>query len=149
MYLLAGTYRGWVPANIRKLLVNRKKVRMPSKFSIIRTISRGKPGRAEIIVNFHGKSVTRHTRNGIGRHPDDTIPALHSRLEERLADNISLRGQKVVAQGVLAEKKPEGYLDYISRLQREISVLDAAKPVIESALASVRKEDPLMVAYVD
>lgn len=121
---------------------------MPSKFEIHKQISRGRrQGDAEIVVLFNGKSVTRHTRNGVGRHPDDTIPALHRRLEERLAENKRRRDDAVTAQGVLAEKKPKDYLEHIVALQVQVAKLEADRPLIEAALLAVRKEDPLMVNY--
>lgn len=122
---------------------------MPSQFEIVKTISRGrKQGHAQITVAFQGRSVTRHIINGIGRHPDDTIPGLHQRLHEAISENEGLTADKKMAMAVLAEKKPKGWVDLAAKMQREVRVLEEALPGLKASLAAVQKEDPLMVRYI-
>ena len=122
---------------------------MATKYEIAKHISRGKrKGHEQITVNFQGRSVTRHTINGVGRHPDDTIPGLHSRLKERIQENMSRTSNKKAAIAILEEKKqPKDWLDLAAKMQREIKSLEAELPGIKAALSAVEKEDPLMVNY--
>jgi hypothetical protein len=121
---------------------------MPNKFEIVQQISRGKKkGHAQITVNFQGRSVTRHIINGVGRHPDDTIPALHKRLRDLTDENEAMTRDKKAAIALLEQKKPKGWMDLAAKMQREIRVLEEALPNLKLALASVQKEDPLMVNY--
>lgn len=121
---------------------------MPNKFERYKTISRGtRKGEEQIVVMFQGRSVTRHIRNGVGRHPDDTIPGLHSRLKERIQENESMTRHKKEAIALLEKNQQKGWIDLAAKMQREIKQLEEALPVLKTALASVEKEDPLMVAY--
>jgi hypothetical protein len=142
-----------------------------AQYEIYKTIQTNTTKRtAEIVTLFQGKSVTRHLKGGIGRHPDDTIPALHARLEDRVAQNklaqqhkaemLSKLGKLSVGDSKGFEKamremgiefatglKPKEFAELLAKLQAEIDALKANLPFAESALDTVRKEDPLMVRY--
>jgi flagellar motility protein MotE (MotC chaperone) len=146
---------------------------MPNRFAIVRTIStsnKGRELRQEVTVDFQGQSVTRHIRNGVGKHPDDTIPSMHRKLEERVDRNRKLQQDKATVISKLSsvsvgdakglEKvmkemalefvtglKPKQVTDLLAKLQREIDALKADLPHIEEALNRLRKEDPIMVNF--
>jgi hypothetical protein len=145
---------------------------MAAQYPIQRLISgNAKRGTSEVTVDYGGVSVTRHLKGGIGWHPDDTIPALHKRLEERVEQNKRLQQDKAavisklsklsVTDKVGIEKfakemaiemvvglKPKQITELLAKLQAEIDILKAQLPFAEAALDQVRKEDPLMVRYV-
>ncbi len=121
---------------------------MAQKYEIAKVVSAGIKGRAQVTVQFQGRTVTRHIVNGVGRHPDDNLPAHHRKLEERLSEakrNISHKEGAIVE---FTKKKPNHWEDFVAILQGDILNIKNALPFIENALEIVRKEDPLMVNFI-
>lgn len=127
---------------------------MAQKYEIYKVISTGKKGHAQIVVLFNGQSVTRHIINNVGRHPDDTIPALHNRLRENIENNKKLTTDKAAAINILTDEKlrpknikPAQAVALVASMAIEIGKLKDELPMLEEALRTVQKEDPLMVNY--
>jgi len=123
-----------------------------NQYPVERIVSSGKKGKAMIIVNFNCRSITRHVVNGMGRHPDDSIPAVHKRLEDELENNKRDTDNKREAIAILQRQppkhlKPVEITTLLAKLAAEVRDLEAVRPIIEDALSNVRKEDPLMVRY--
>lgn len=147
---------------------------MANQFKIrqrISTSDKGRELRQQITVEFNGRIVTRHIKDGIGRHPDDSLPAYYRKLEERVTENQRLQQNKLEAITILqkfTKEKPKGLDDIMRKATVEVltgmtaqkAVELAAKMELERqqlvdqlqvlivALEVVRKEDPLMVTYV-
>lgn len=123
---------------------------MPNQFEITQVINRGtRKGCAQIVVNFQGRSVTRHIRDGVGRHPDNLIPTLHKKLADRIQDAERMKNDKMSAIGLLEQKKPKDWEALVLRMQDEIRTLnDSLTNGLKPALAVLQKEDPIMVKYV-
>ncbi len=120
---------------------------MAQKYETAKIISTGSKGRAQVTVQFQGRTVTRHIVNGVGRHPDDSLPAHHRKLEERLSEakcNISHKEEAIVK---FTKEKPTDWEKFVVILQADILRLKNDLPTLENALEIVRKEDPLMVNF--
>lgn len=119
---------------------------MPQYFSIARTVS-AKGKKAQIICNFHGKSVTRHIIDGVGKHPDDNVPRVNQRMREDIADCERGINNCIQTNASLAKRQDAEAKDLVVRTAQEKAKLEARLLSIQTALASFEKEDPLMVRY--
>lgn len=120
---------------------------MPAEFKIHRVVSSGSKG-TQILVLFNGKSVTRHIVNGVGRHPDDSLPTLYKKLEDRLSEAKSSKAQAEEAIPMLEKTKAKYYQQHILDLQKKIKQYEDSAATLATALDQVRKENPLMVRYI-
>lgn len=125
---------------------------MAQKYPIYKIVSHGKKG-AQITVKLGNKSVTRHIdRSFRGKHPDDSIPTLHARLETNLstwkaeANRLQEQMQKVEDDKRLTPEEKE--LAFQGMQYRVVEVQNALAHV-EKQLHTVRVEDPLIVQYYE
>lgn len=119
-------------------------------YKIHKIVSTGKRGKLQITTMFEGKSVTRHIVNGVGRHPDDTLPKQYSRVMgviDDLTKEINRRAEW------LAEVELPKNRDKVDKDQ--VKVVTSQKQAYEMSLLSVQEElnymqqeDPLQVRYV-
>jgi hypothetical protein len=126
---------------------------MATSYKIERVISKGKNGRQMITARFNKKSVTRHIVDGLGRHPDDSIPALHARLHKNVSD-LQLRLTFLNARIAATEKKLIETPDDVElKLQHvldgeKLANTQVALNFATSVLDKLLESDPLTVRYV-
>jgi len=121
---------------------------MPQRFEIRQTISTNAQRRtAQIVVVFNNRCVTRHIKNGIGRHPDDSLPAYHRKLEERVVENKRRQQDALEAKAHFEKTKPKDWEAFVVSLEQQRQRLVDELQVMIGALEIVKKEDPLMVSY--
>ena len=145
---------------------------MPNKFKIRQRLSSNAKRRtAMVTVEFQGRVFTRHIKDGIGRHPDEDLPKIYAKLEERIEENKQFQQDKLEAIAALqnfGQQKPKGLEDIMRKAAIEIltgMTVEKAKDlvvkmelerqrlvdelqVMQLSLDAMKKEDPLMVSYI-
>jgi hypothetical protein len=126
---------------------------MADKYKVEKILSVGKKGKMMVSVRVGNKTVTRHLVHGIGRHPDDSIPALHERHGKRV-DALRERVRELTKGIVGAEEEvarngkdadAARTLLPIARLARTTSEADLVASV--AAQEQELLDNPLMVEY--
>ena len=121
---------------------------MAAKYEIVRTISSNpKRDTAQVTVNYNGRVVTRHIKNGVGKHPDDALPGIHQKLQERISENQREQQFLLSSIAALQEKKPENWEANSALLELKRKERVDTLPGLIAALEMWKKEDPLMVSY--
>lgn len=119
-------------------------------YKIHKIVSTGKRGKLQITTMFEGKSVTRHIVNGVGRHPDDTLPKHY----DRMISNINNLNEEIKRRVEwLAEADSPKNKEKVDKATRQ-AVADQ-KVEYENALLAASTvytnlitNDPLQVRYV-
>ena len=122
---------------------------MSNQFKIRQHLSSNAKRRtAMVTVEFQGRVFTRHIKDGIGRHPDDSLPGIYRKLEERIAFNKQDQAMKLEAITMFKAKKPENWEDHVVALEMQRQRLVDELQVLMLSLDAMKKEDPLMVSYI-
>ena len=125
---------------------------MASSYPIHKVLSIGKKGMM-VSVRFGDKTVTRHLINMRGRHPDDSIPALHDRLNDivnklqeelgQLVKGIEKAEKEVTKDGPSADAARMLLpVARIAQVLREAQLKDAISVRDQEAI-----ENPIFVGY--
>lgn len=117
----------------------------------------GSRGKMMVTAIFNGRSVTRHTINGIGKHPDDGMPKRHAaatlrhNIEQRelvkLVDEIEVI-KRVLAVADLPDDIRQERTARLELLRMRIEPQRLVLRDAGDALNKLQHEDPLLVRYI-
>lgn len=119
-------------------------------YSIHKIVSTGKRGKLQITTMFEGKSVTRHIVNGVGRHPDDTLPKHYAVIQNIINTNrqeIAKRAEWL-AEAENPKNKQKVDLDTMKAVAAGKQAFEIALNEAEVQLGILITNDPLQVRYV-
>ena len=130
---------------------------MAASYAIHKVLSTGKRGKQMISVRFNGRTITRHTVNGVGRHPDDGLTRRHA-LADAIVTDITKELNPVLdglSQGNKVIEANKNKME-VAAVRKLIPTLIIRKATIEAALELAtnardldRTENPAMVRYID
>ncbi len=131
---------------------------MATHYKIDKVLSaNAKKGTMMVTVKFNGRTVTRHIKNGQGKHPDDNVPKMHDRANSSVNEVRGiLRGleETVRVGNVNILKMVDGSLKDVARVVLDdiVNRKNTTEEILKDAerrQTQLENENPIYVEYHD